>query len=172
MSLSPTRKFRSKAAYSIEDESDLTLLGYIAFLDPTKESAPSAIAALGSFGVAVKILTGDNEIITRKICREVGLKVDRIVLGSEIEQMSDQALSDIATQRQFSPSSPPLKRRASSQRCTRGHVVGFLGDCINDSPALRLPMWNLGRFRGRYRQRIRGHHPPGKKPDGASRRCR
>ena len=107
------KKFsQPKAAYSIEDESDLTLLGYIAFLDPPKESAASAISALESFGVAVKILTGDNEIITRKICREVGLKVDRIVLGSEIEQMSDQALADIAgSTAVFAKLSPPQKAR-------------------------------------------------------------
>ena len=139
MWLSPTKSFRShKAAYSIEDESDLTLLGYIAFLDPPKESAASAISALGSFGVAVKILTGDNEIITRKICREVGLKVDRIVLGSEIEQMSDQALADIAgSTAVFAKLSPPQKARVIAALHAGGHVVGFLGDGINDSPALK-----------------------------------
>ena len=78
--------------YSVDDESDLTLLGYIAFLDPPKDSAGSAIAALNQSGVAVKILTGDNEIVTRKICREVGLEVDRIVLGPEIEKMDDAGL--------------------------------------------------------------------------------
>ncbi len=127
-----------KAAYTVADESDLTLLGYIAFLDPPKESAASAISALGSFGVAVKILTGDNEIITRKICREVGLKVDRIVLGSEIEPMSDQALADIAgSTAVFAKLSPPQKARVIAALHAGGHVVGFLGDGINDSPALK-----------------------------------
>jgi Mg2+-importing ATPase len=93
----PTRKSPIyKPSYSVYDESDLTLLGYIAFLDPPKESAGAAIAALIKSGVAVKILTGDNEIITREICHEVGLKVDRIVLGLEIEQMSDESLAELA----------------------------------------------------------------------------
>ena len=78
--------------YSVNDERGLTLLGFIAFLDPPKDSAGSAIAALNQSGVAVKILTGDNEIVTRKICREVGLEVDRIVLGPEIEKMDDAGL--------------------------------------------------------------------------------
>ncbi len=127
-----------KAAYSIADESDLTLLGYIAFLDPPKESAATAISALASFGVAVKILTGDNEIVTRKICREVGLEVDRIVLGLEIEQMDDQALADIAgSTAVFAKLSPSQKARVIAALHEGGHVVGFLGDGINDSPALK-----------------------------------
>jgi P-type Mg2+ transporter len=84
-------------SYSVEDENDLTLLGYIAFLDPPKETAGAAIAALNRSGVTVKIITGDNEIITRKICREVGLEVDRIVLGPEMEKMSDAALAELAS---------------------------------------------------------------------------
>ncbi len=127
-----------KAAYAIEDESDLTLLGYIAFLDPPKESAARAISALGSYGVAVKILTGDNEIITRKICREVGLKVDRIVLGWEIEKMDDAALAGIAgSTAVFAKLSPSQKARVIAALHRDGHVVGFLGDGINDSPALK-----------------------------------
>ena len=85
-----------KKTYSVEDESDLTLLGYIAFLDPPKESAGAAIAALIKSGVAVKIITGDNEIITRKICREVGLAVGRFVLGPDIESMNESALAELA----------------------------------------------------------------------------
>ena len=97
-----------KQSYSVGDESDLTLLGYIAFLDPPKESAGAAIAALNRSGVTVKILTGDNEIVTRKICREVGLEVGRIVLGPEIEPMSEGCAW---------PSLP--KRQPSSPRCLR-----------------------------------------------------
>ena len=127
-----------KPSYSVDDESDLTLLGYIAFLDPPKESAGAAIAALNQSGVTVKILTGDNEIITRKICREVGLEVDRIVLGPEIETMSDAALADLAeTVAVFAKVSPAQKARVIGALHAKGHVVGFLGDGINDSPALK-----------------------------------
>jgi Mg2+-importing ATPase len=125
-------------AYSIADENDLTLLGYIAFLDPPKESAGPAITALNQSGVAVKIITGDNEVITRKICREVGLKVDRIVLGPEIEKMSDAELADLApTVVVFAKVSPAQKARVIGALHAGGHVVGFLGDGINDSPALK-----------------------------------
>jgi Mg2+-importing ATPase len=127
-----------KQSYSVGDESDLTLLGYIAFLDPPKETAGTAIAALNKSGVAVKILTGDNEIVTRKICHEVGLEVDRIVLGPEIEQMSPDALADLAGPTAvFAKVSPAQKARVIDALHRRGHVVGFLGDGINDSPALK-----------------------------------
>ena len=127
-----------KKSYSVEDESDLTLLGYIAFLDPPKDSAGAAIAALNRSGVAVKILTGDNEIITRKICREVGLKVGRVVLGAEIERMNDDTLAELAeTAGVFAKLSPAQKARVIGALHARGHVVGFLGDGINDSPALK-----------------------------------
>ncbi|HZL69224.1 MAG TPA: HAD-IC family P-type ATPase, partial [Candidatus Limnocylindrales bacterium] len=112
--------------------------GYIAFLDPPKETAGTAIAALNKSGVAVKILTGDNEIVTRKICHEVGLQVDRIVLGPEIEQMSADALADLAGPTAvFAKVSPAQKARVIDALHRRGHVVGFLGDGINDSPALK-----------------------------------
>ena len=133
------KKFpQAKPVYSIEDESDLTLLGYIAFLDPPKESAAAAIKALGAGGVTVKILTGDNEIITRKICREVGIDPGRVVLGSEIGAMDDQALTKIANATTvFAKLSPPQKARIIAALHASGHVVGFLGDGINDSPALK-----------------------------------
>ncbi|MGA2793126.1 MAG: magnesium-translocating P-type ATPase, partial [Roseiarcus sp.] len=127
-----------KSSYSVEDESDLTLLGYIAFLDPPKESAGAAIAALNRSGVAVKILTGDNEIVTRKICREVGLAIDSVALGPEIEQMNDGALSGLAESTTvFAKLSPAQKARVIGALHSKGHVVGFLGDGINDSPALK-----------------------------------
>ncbi|WOJ91813.1 HAD-IC family P-type ATPase (plasmid) [Methylocapsa polymorpha] len=128
-----------KQSYSVNDETGLTLLGYIAFLDPPKESTGAAIAALNQSGVAVKILTGDNEIITRKICREVGLEVDRIALGPEIEKMSDAALADLAASvAVFAKVSPAQKARVIGALQSKGHVVGFLGDGINDSPALKV----------------------------------
>jgi len=127
-----------KQSYSVEDESDLTLLGYIAFLDPPKETAGAAIAALNKSGVAVKILTGDNEIVTRKICHEVKLEVDRIVLGPEIEQMSEEALAELVESAAvFAKVSPAQKARVIGALHSSGHVVGFLGDGINDSPALK-----------------------------------
>jgi Mg2+-importing ATPase len=122
----------------VADERDLTLLGYIAFLDPPKGSAGKAIAALGRQGVQVKVLTGDNEIITRKICREVGLQVERVVLGSELECATPEQIDTIAEQGQvFAKLSPSQKAAVIAGLQRRGHVVGFLGDGINDGPALR-----------------------------------
>lgn len=129
----------SKTVYSLEDETDLTLLGYIAFLDPPKESAREAIAALAAKGVQVKVLTGDNEIITRKICREVGLDPGEILLGSKVASMSDAELAAIADRTAvFAKLSPDQKERIVKALHARGHVVGFLGDGINDSPALKV----------------------------------
>jgi P-type Mg2+ transporter len=129
----------SKTTYSIEDEADLTLLGYIAFLDPPKESAREAIAALALKGVLVKVLTGDNEIITRKICHEVGLEPGEILLGSKIASMSDSELAEIADRTTvFAKLTPAQKERVVRALHARGHVVGFLGDGINDSPALKV----------------------------------
>jgi P-type Mg2+ transporter len=128
----------SKPAYSIADEADLTLLGYIAFLDPPKESARQAIAALARKGVQVKVLTGDNEVITRKICREVELDPGEILLGGKIATMSDAELAEAAGGTAvFAKLTPEQKERVILALHARGHVVGFLGDGINDSPALR-----------------------------------
>jgi P-type Mg2+ transporter len=129
---------RPKPGYSLADEADLTLLGYIAFLDPPKETARAAIAALARKGVGVKILTGDNEIVTRKICREVGLDSGRIVLGNEIAGADDAQLADLADNTTvFAKLTPAQKERVVRALHARGHVVGFLGDGINDSPALK-----------------------------------
>jgi Mg2+-importing ATPase len=128
-----------KPAYTIADENDLTLLGYIAFLDPPKETAGAAIAALSAKGVAVKILTGDNDVITRKICREVGLEAGEIVLGAKVEEMADDALAALADRTTvFAKLTPAQKERVVRAMHRRGHVVGFLGDGINDSPALKV----------------------------------
>ncbi len=127
-----------KATYRVADESDLTLFGYIAFLDPPKESAGAAIAALARRGVAVKILTGDNDIVTRKICREVGLDVGEILLGAQIAAMDDSQLAEAADKTTvFAKLSPAQKERIVGALHRKGHVVGFLGDGINDSPALK-----------------------------------
>jgi Mg2+-importing ATPase len=128
-----------KTAYSVEDEADLTLLGYIAFLDPPKESAREAIAALANKGVAVKILTGDNEVITRKICHEVKLAAGEIVLGGKVAQMTDAELAAVVDRTTvFAKLTPAQKERVVRTLHANGHVVGFLGDGINDSPALKV----------------------------------
>jgi Mg2+-importing ATPase len=127
-----------QAAYSVADETNLTLLGYIAFLDPPKETAAPAIATLKARGVQVKILTGDNDIITRKICHDVGLSVDRIVLGRELEKLSPTALADLSeTATVFAKVSPSQKAAIIDALHRKGHVVGYLGDGINDGPALK-----------------------------------
>ena len=126
-----------KAAYSVADECDLTLLGYIAFLDPPKDTARAAIAALAEKGVQVKILTGDNEVITRKICREVKIDPGAVLLGSQVEQLDDAKLAEIADRTTvFAKLTPGQKERVVRALHLKGHVVGFLGDGINDSPAL------------------------------------
>jgi P-type Mg2+ transporter len=127
-----------QAEYSVADEAGLTLLGYIAFLDPPKETAAVAIATLKASGVQVKVLTGDNDIVTRKICHEVGLPVDRIILGREIEALSsDQLVSLAETAAVFAKVSPSQKAAIIDALHRNGHVVGFLGDGINDGPALK-----------------------------------
>jgi P-type Mg2+ transporter len=128
----------SQSICSIRDESDLVLVGYIAFLDPPKESAAQAIAELAAHGVQVKVLTGDNEIITRKICRDVGLPVERVVLGSELAAASPTQLAELAQQTQILAKLSPLQKATVIKALQdRGHVVGFLGDGINDGPALK-----------------------------------
>ncbi|WP_050475781.1 magnesium-translocating P-type ATPase [Herbaspirillum rhizosphaerae] len=128
----------TKETYSVADESDLVLIGYIAFLDPPKESTEPALAALRAHGVTVKILTGDNELVTAKICREVGLEVEGMLLGSHVEKMSDEELS-VAVEKTtvFAKLSPTHKERIVRVLHDKGHVVGFMGDGINDAPALR-----------------------------------
>jgi Mg2+-importing ATPase len=127
-----------QTAYSVADESGLTLLGFIAFLDPPKETAAAALAALKASGVLVKILTGDNDRVTRKICHEVGISVDRIVLGKELEALSPSELAELAEKESvFAKVSPSQKASIVDALHGKGHVVGFLGDGINDGPALK-----------------------------------
>ena len=127
-----------QSVYGVADENDLTLIGYIAFLDPPKDTARSAIAALESHGVRVKILTGDNDIVTRRVCKDVGLAVDGVVLGSDIEHMTDDDLArKVDKITVFAKLSPAQKARVIGALHRNGHVVGFLGDGINDGPALK-----------------------------------
>jgi Mg2+-importing ATPase len=124
--------------YTVRDESNLTLLGFMAFLDPPKETASAALAKLHEHNVSVKILTGDNDIVTNTICKQVGLPVDHILLGSEIEGMTEPQLAEIAeTTTVFAKLSPHHKERIIRALQSRGHVTGFMGDGINDAPALK-----------------------------------
>ncbi len=124
--------------YSIADESELVLAGFIGFLDPPKESAAPALQALAAQGIAVKILTGDNDLVTRKICRDVGLDVGHIVLGNELSGLDDAAVGEIAEKHTvFAKLTPEDKTRIVRSLKACGHTVGFLGDGINDAGALR-----------------------------------
>jgi Mg2+-importing ATPase len=123
--------------YGKADEHDLILRGYVAFLDPPKEGAAAAIKALQQHGVAVKVVTGDNELVARKICNEVGLSTEFVTLGDEVEKMSDEQLADAAEKvTLFARVSPGHKQRIIKALQSRKHTVGFMGDGINDAPAL------------------------------------
>ncbi|MDD2772821.1 MAG: magnesium-translocating P-type ATPase [Elusimicrobiales bacterium] len=129
---------KTKTAFTVADESEMVLLGYIAFFDPPKDSAPEALRALASTGVKVKILTGDNELVTQKVCRDVGLDAGRVVLGEELSRMGEEEFArtaELATV--FARLSPAQKELLITTLQKKGHVVGFLGDGINDAPALK-----------------------------------
>jgi Mg2+-importing ATPase len=126
-----------KRVYAVADERDLVLMGYVAFIDPPKESAGPAIEALRARGVEVKILTGDNEHVTATICREVGVEGERILTGPQIEAMSDEALGVCLRETQvFARLNPAQKTRIVRVLKDAGNVVGFMGDGINDAGAL------------------------------------
>jgi Mg2+-importing ATPase len=128
----------SGKAYGVADESDMVLAGYIGFLDPPKDSASAAIKALQDHGVTVKVLTGDNEVVTRRICQEVGLEVKAVMLGQEVELMTDDELALNAERTTvFARLTPLQKSRIIKALQHNGHTVGFLGDGINDAGALR-----------------------------------
>ncbi|MGD0856835.1 MAG: magnesium-translocating P-type ATPase [Dehalococcoidia bacterium] len=124
--------------YTVQDESSLTLLGFMAFLDPPKDTATEALQQLKALNVDVKILTGDNEIITTYICKQVGMPVDKILLGSQIDAMSETELAAAASATSiFAKLAPAQKEQIIHALQKQGHVVAFMGDGINDSPALR-----------------------------------
>lgn len=127
-----------KDTYSGADEKDLTLLGFAAFLDPPKESASPALRALKEHGVKVKILTGDNERVAAKVCREVGMPIEGVLLGSEIQRMGQEELAHkVEGFNVFAKLTPDDKERIVWALRASGHVVGFMGDGINDAPALK-----------------------------------
>ena len=119
-------------------ECDMVLIGYLAFLDPPKESTADAIRALKRHGVTAKILTGDNDKVTRTICKQVGLKVRNMLLGSDLDAMSDDELAKAAESADvFAKRTPDQKARVVSILRESGHTVGFMGGGINDDAAMR-----------------------------------
>jgi Mg2+-importing ATPase len=133
-----TRKIDKCPAYSKSDEANLVLTGYLAFLDPPKDTAAKAVSVLGQHGITVKVLTGDNDLVTRKVCTEVGIDARRILLGNQVETLNDQQLAEaVETTHVFARLSPAHKQRIVQALQHKGHVVGFMGDGINDAPALR-----------------------------------
>jgi Mg2+-importing ATPase len=136
----PPRQQASVGAtpYSKSDESELILNGYVAFLDPPKETAKLAIQALEQRGVKIKVITGDNDLVAKKICKEVGLATNHVLLGTEVEAMNDEQLADACIETTlFARVSPSHKQRIVRALQSRKHTVGFMGDGINDAPALR-----------------------------------
>jgi len=130
---------REKQVFSVADETGLIILGYIAFLDPPKDSAASTLQALKVQGVTTKVLTGDNPLVTTKVCKDVGLDVTHVITGEEISDISDERLMEIVEQTTvFASLSPTHKRRIIECLQKKGHVVGYLGDGINDAPAMKV----------------------------------
>jgi Mg2+-importing ATPase len=129
---------RTKQVFSVADESELTLLGYIAFFDPAKDTSARAIDALGRSGVAVKILTGDNELVTRKVCNDVAMKITRIVTGPQLAALDDAAFSkEVEESNVLARLTPDQKEKVIKTLRAKGHVVGFMGDGINDVLAMK-----------------------------------
>ncbi|MDR3450882.1 MAG: HAD-IC family P-type ATPase, partial [Alphaproteobacteria bacterium] len=127
-----------QAVYGVKDECGLTMLGFMAFLDPPKESAAPALAALAGHGIKVKILTGDGDIVARRICKDVNLEIEGVLLGTDLSNMTDEQLAQqVDHVTLFAKLSPAQKARVIAALHARGHVVGFLGDGINDGPALK-----------------------------------
>ena len=125
-------------AFSVADESDMVLIGYLAFLDPPKDSAAAAVAALKEYGVAVKVLTGDNDAVTRSVCGQVGLRSHSLLLGSDVEAMDDAVLRAAAERTDiFAKLTPQQKARIVTCLRENGHTVGFMGDGINDAAAMK-----------------------------------
>ena len=125
-------------AFGIKDECEMVLIGYLAFLDPPKESTADAILALKAHGVITKILTGDNDKVTRTICKQVGLEVRNMLLGSDLDHMTDNQLAKaVETTEVFAKLTPDQKARVVSVLRENGHTVGFMGDGINDAAAMK-----------------------------------
>lgn len=129
---------RGVGEFGVDDERDMVLIGYLAFLDPPKESAREAIAKLNQRGVQVKVLTGDNEGVAAAVCKKVGIHVDELLLGSDVENLNEEQLKESVEKTQlFAKLSPMQKARVVSALRSNNHVVGFMGDGINDAAAMR-----------------------------------
>ena len=127
-----------KAVYSVNDENDMIFLGFVAFLDPPKETAKQSLQLLSKAGIELKILTGDNELVTRKTCEELGFEAKGVAIGSEISKMNDETLAAVVEEANvFARVTPAQKERIITQLKKNGHVVGFMGDGINDAPSLK-----------------------------------
>jgi Mg2+-importing ATPase len=127
-----------KTVYTVNDETDMVFLGFIAFLDPPKETAKESLRLLAKEGIELKILTGDNELVTRKVCEQLGFEIKGIVLGSEIVQMNDDALARVVEEANvFARVTPVQKDRIMNLLKDNGHVVGFMGDGINDAASIK-----------------------------------
>ncbi|HVP26132.1 MAG TPA: magnesium-translocating P-type ATPase [Candidatus Bathyarchaeia archaeon] len=128
-----------KPVYSVDDERNMVFLGFIAFMDPPKETSKESLQLLKEYGIELKILTGDNELVTRKVCDELGFEIKKIVLGSEIAQMGDDALAIVVEEANiFARVTPAQKDRIINALKTNGHTVGFLGDGVNDAPSMKV----------------------------------
>ncbi|MBF0504132.1 MAG: magnesium-translocating P-type ATPase [Candidatus Omnitrophica bacterium] len=128
----------NKDVYSKDDEQDLVLKGYIAFLDPPKPTARKTIEVLRKLGIELKVLTGDNDLVTKKICSEVGLDIKGLLTGDQLEKMTDDQLKEsVKTTTVFARLSPMQKERVIRALHRNNHTVGYLGDGINDAPALK-----------------------------------
>ena len=127
-----------KSKYSIDDESGMIFLGFIAFMDPPKETAKESLELLRQAHIELKILTGDNELVTRKTCEQLGFKIKGAIVGSKIAELGDDALSRVVEKANvFARVTPAQKDRIMNALKNNGHVVGFLGDGINDAPSMR-----------------------------------
>lgn len=133
------REFDERAlTYSVADENKLIMAGFVGFLDPAKPSAHAAIEALQTLGVGIKVLTGDNEVVTKKICRDVGIPYEHIILGHELDEMNDDQLQkELPSVAIFAKLSPMQKQRIVAMLQKMGNTVGFMGDGINDAAALK-----------------------------------
>ena len=128
-----------KTVYSLKDESDMVFLGFVAFMDPPKESAKESLDLFKKSGIELKILTGDNELVTRKVCDQLGFEIKGVVLGTDIAKTGDDALARVVEESNiFARVNPVQKDRIISALKANGHVVGFLGDGINDAPSMRV----------------------------------
>jgi Mg2+-importing ATPase len=133
------RRTEEKSTYSVKDERDMIFLGFIAFMDPPKESSKESLQLMKKAGIELKILTGDNELVTRKVCEQLGFEIKGVVLGSDVARLQDNALARIVEKANvFARVSPAQKDRIMSALRRNRHVVGFLGDGINDATSMHI----------------------------------